>query len=163
MGGRWINDDQIRIDDLEIAAPSGFTACCSKQMMASRPNMIKAGSSRKQIEDGKTVVGEYSFHSQKGDDLKNSMTRVGDSSRSIPTVCSKTWRTSIFSDFARVLVNGQATPATSPQWMTRIILAPVPAIGGESGGWIDAEFDVSQWVALYIELSFEYITDGGLA
>ena len=39
----------------------------------------------------------------------------------------------------------------------------VPAIGGESNGWIDVEFNVPQWASQELKFSIEYITDGGLA
>lgn len=38
-----------------------------------------------------------------------------------------------------------------------------PAINGDSGGWIDAQFDLSEWAGQTVELGFDYVTDGGLA
>ncbi|CAH6797449.1 Pre-pro-metalloprotease PrtV [Vibrio chagasii] len=162
IGGRWINDDQISIDDLEDN-PQIYTLFQTTDN--SRPNMIKVDLPEKQIEGLKPFEGEYSFHSQKGDDLKNSMTRklkipAGDSA----ILTFKTWyQIEKDYDFARVLVNGQAIAGNITSMDDPYNTGLVPAVGGESDGWIDAEFDVSQWAGQEVELSFEYITDGGLA
>ncbi len=47
--------------------------------------------------------------------------------------------------FARVLVNGQAIAGNITSMDDPYNTGLVPATGGESDGWIDAEFDVSQW------------------
>ncbi|WP_394251438.1 immune inhibitor A domain-containing protein [Vibrio profundi] len=162
IGGRWINDDQIAIDDLEDN-PQVYTLFQTTDN--SRPNMIKVDLPEKQIEGLKPFSGEYSFHSAKGDDLKNSMSRTltvpaGDTA----VLTFKTWyEIEKDYDFARVVVNGKAVAGNITTMDDPYNTGLVPAIGGESNGWIDAEFDLSEWTGQDIELAFEYITDGGLA
>lgn len=162
IGGRWINDDQIAINDLEDN-PQVYTLFQTTDN--SRPNMIKVDLPEKQIEGLKPYAGEYSFHSAKGDDLKNSMSRK----LTVPTgesaiLTFKTWyEIEKDYDFARVVVNGKAVAGNITTMDDPYNTGLVPAIGGESNGWIDAEFDLSEWAGQDIELAFEYITDGGLA
>ncbi|MBW3695796.1 M6 family metalloprotease domain-containing protein [Vibrio sp. T187] len=162
IGGRWVNDDQISIEDLEDN-PQVYTLFQTTDN--SRPNMIKIDLPEKEIEGLKPFEGEFSFHSAKGDDLKNSMTRkldipAGDSA----LLTFKTWyEIEKDYDFARVLINGQAVAGNITSMDDPYNTGLVPAIGGASSGWIDAEFDLSQWAGQQVELSFEYITDGGLA
>lgn len=47
--------------------------------------------------------------------------------------------------------------------MTHTIRGLYLLLPGESDGWVDAEFDLSQWAGQTVELSFDYVTDGGLA
>ncbi|HAH03125.1 MAG TPA: protease, partial [Vibrio sp.] len=131
IGGRWVNDDQISIDDLEDN-PQVYTLFQTTDN--SRPNMIKVDLPEKQIESLKPFEGEYSFHSQKGDDLKNSMTRklvipAGDSA----LLSFKTWyEIEKDYDFARVLINGQAIAGNITSMDDPYNTGLVPAIGGES-------------------------------
>ncbi|MCG7499788.1 immune inhibitor A [Vibrio sp. Of7-15] len=162
IGGRWINDDQLSVDDLEDN-PRVFTLFQTTDN--TRPNMVKVDLPLKKIEGLKPYEGSYSFYSDKGDDLKNSMTKkvtlpAGDKI----TLTFKAWyQIEVDYDYARVLVNGQQIPGNITTMSDPNNTGLVPAIAGDSKGWVDAEFDLSQWAGQEIELSFDYVTDGGLA
>ncbi|MDF9399354.1 immune inhibitor A domain-containing protein [Vibrio sp. 1180_3] len=162
IGGRWINDDQISINDLENK-PRVFTLFQTTDN--SRPNMVKVDLPMKRVDGIKPYAGEFSFYSNKGDDLKNSMSRK----LSIPAgsnaiLSFKAWyQIEKDYDFARVLINGQALSGNITTMDDPYNTGLAPAISGESNGWVDATFDVSQWAGQEVELSFDYVTDGGLA
>lgn len=50
-------------------------------------------------------------------------------------------------DFARVLINGQPIQGNITSMDDPYNTGLAPAIGGESNGWVDAQFDLSAWQA----------------
>lgn len=162
VGGRWINDDQISIAELE-KNPRVFTLFQTTDN--ARPNMVKIDLPLKRVDGVKPYQGSSTFYSNRGDDLKNSMSRK----LSIPTgeqatLNFKAWyQIEKDYDFARVLINGKAIAGNITTMDDPYNTGLVPAIAGQSDGWVDAIFDVSQWAGQEVTLSFDYVTDGGLA
>ncbi|UTM58757.1 immune inhibitor A [Photobacterium sp. CCB-ST2H9] len=162
IGGHWVNDQQVSLSDLENS-PREFTLFQTTDTKL--PNMVKVTLPNKRIETLKPFEGQYSFHSGKGDDLKNSMSRklVIPAGTKV-TLKFKTWyQIEKDYDFARVLINGQQISGNITSMDDPYKTGLVPAIGGDSNGWIDAEFDLSQWAGQEVTLGFDYVTDGGLA
>ncbi|MCG2837387.1 immune inhibitor A [Photobacterium sp. WH77] len=162
IGGQWVNDQQVAISELENA-PRDFTLFQTTD--TKKPNMVKVSLPNKRIETLKPFEGQYSFHSGKGDDLRNSMTRK----LTVPagakaTLKFKAWyQIEKDYDFARVLVNGKPISGNVTSMDDPYNTGLAPAIGGDSNGWIDAEFDLTAYAGQEISLSFDYVTDGGLA
>ncbi|WP_052352910.1 immune inhibitor A domain-containing protein [Neobacillus dielmonensis] len=118
------------------------------------------------LPDKVTVVnspasGKSEYFSGSGDNLRNGMTvNLDVPSASKVQLTFKTWY-SIEKDydFATVQVNG--TPIEGS--ITTTTKEQVNGITGDSKGWVDATFDLSQFAGQSIKLSFNYDTDGGLA
>ncbi|SHO57229.1 immune inhibitor A domain-containing protein [Vibrio quintilis] len=162
VGGNWIDDKQISLDELDKHAK---VIKLRQTTDTDHQNLIKIPLPQKQIEDLAPYEGNYDFYSDKGDSLNNKMTRT----LTIPAASKvalkfKAWyQIEKDYDFARVTVNGQPVAGNITTMDDPQTTGLVPAISGKSDGWIDAEFDLSQWAGQDIELGFEYITDGGLA
>lgn len=162
IGGRWVNDDQISIDDLKKGAR---TYTLFQTTDNARPNLVKVNLPMKRTEGIQPYEGQYAFYSNKGDDLKNSMSRqVTIPAGSSAMLTFKAWyQIEKDYDFARVLINGQPIQGNITSMDDPYNTGLTPAIGGESNGWVDAQFDLSAWAGQTVELSFDYVTDGGLA
>ncbi|MDO6708424.1 immune inhibitor A domain-containing protein [Photobacterium sp. 1_MG-2023] len=162
IGGQWVNNQEVAIHELENA-PREFKLYQTTDN--TQPNMVKVTLPSKRIETLKPFEGQYSFHSGKGDDLRNGMSRT----LTIPAGTKATLKFKVWYqiekdyDFARVLINGKAVSGNITSMDDPYNTGLVPGIGGDSNGWIDAEFDLSQWAGQQVTLGFDYVTDGGLA
>ncbi|MBD1557669.1 M6 family metalloprotease domain-containing protein [Vibrio sp. S9_S30] len=162
IGGRWLNTTQFSLDDV-AEKPRYLTLFETTDNL--RPNMVKIELPTK-ISDGvKPFNGEYAFYSQKGDNLNNSMSRnLTVPSGGSVTLSFKAWyQIEVDYDYARVLVNGTQIAGNITTTQDPYNTGLVPAITGDSKGWVDASFDVSAWAGSEITLTFDYVTDGGLA
>ncbi|EKF9853264.1 M6 family metalloprotease PrtV [Vibrio cholerae] len=162
IGGRWINHEQLSINELE-AKPRVVTLFQTTDN--SRPNMVKVTLPMKRVEGIKPAEGEFSFYSNRGDDLKNRMSRpLTIPAGSQATLRFKAWfQIEKDYDYARVLINGKPIAGNITTMDDPFKSGLVPAISGQSDGWIDAQFDLSAWAGQTVELAFDYLTDGGLA
>ncbi|WP_462413164.1 immune inhibitor A domain-containing protein [Neobacillus sp. Marseille-QA0830] len=123
------------------------------------------------LPDKVTVVntpasGKSEYFSGSGNNLSNEMSTTVDLTNAASAQLTfKTWY-SIEQDYdyATVRVNGtpikgNITTTDNPQGSN-----PGNGITGDSDGkWVDATFDLSQFAGQSVKLSFNYVTDGGLA
>jgi immune inhibitor A len=115
----------------------------------------------------KPASGSYSYYSNQGDGLDNSMkTSLDLTQATSPKLTFKAWyEIEEGWDYASVQVKegaedwvaipGTITTEDDPNKQN-----PGNGITGISNGWIDAEFDLSQYAGKKIELRFNYWTDG---
>ncbi|GLQ76329.1 immune inhibitor A domain-containing protein [Vibrio penaeicida] len=162
LGGRWLNSTQLSLDDL-AEKPRNLTLFETTDNL--RPNMVKIELPAKKVDGVKPFGGEYSFYSQKGDDLNNSMSRklTVPSGGSVHLTFKAWYEIEVDYDYARVLVNGTQIAGNITTTQDPYNTGLVPAITGDSKGWVDARFDLSEWAGSEITLTFDYVTDGGLA
>ncbi|MFW7525024.1 immune inhibitor A domain-containing protein [Vibrio ostreicida] len=162
IGGKWISNQTISLDDLTT---QGTEITLHQTIDNDKPNMVRVDLPIKRTEGHKPFEGTYSFHSGKGDDLKNTMSRqiTLPQGTQVNLVFKAWYQIEKDYDFARVLINGQAIAGTITTMDDPNKTGLVPAISGESTGWVDAEFDLSPWAGQSVTLSFDYVTDGGLA
>ncbi|UAB73117.1 immune inhibitor A [Vibrio sp. SCSIO 43132] len=161
LGGNWINSTQLSLADL--SQPRYLSLFETTDNL--RPNMVRIDLSAKKVDNTSPFEGKFAFYSQKGDDLNNSMSRkIRVPEGSSVSLKFKAWyEIEKDYDFARVLVNGTQIPGNITTMQDPYNTGLVPAITGESGGWVDAVFNVSEWAGADITLTFDYVTDGGLA
>lgn len=109
--------------------------------------------------------GNYEWWSNMGDDLSNTMTRSVDlTGLTSATLAFKTWYDIEYDydyGFVEVSIDGGANFSKIPGNLTRDIGNGIPGIDGTSDGWVDAEYDLSEFVGQSILLRFHYLTDGG--
>lgn len=162
IGGRWVDNNVVTLDDLD-EKPLEFTLYQTTDN--DKPNMVRVDLPVKRTEGLAPFAGKFNFHSGKGDDLNNRMERTIDvPAGSDVKLTFKAWyQIEKDYDFARVLVNGQPIAGNITTMDDPYKTGLVPAIAGESDGWIDAEFDLSAFAGQQITLGFDYVTDGGLA
>ncbi|KJY83964.1 protease [Vibrio galatheae] len=162
IGGRWVDNDVVTLADLDNEP---LEIKLHQTIDNDNPNMVRVDLPLKRTEGLAPFAGNYNFHSGKGDDLNNSMERsVTIPSGSDARLTFKAWyQIEKDYDFARVLINGQPIAGTITTDDDPYNTGLVPAINGDSNGWIDAEFDLSAWAGQQITLGFDYVTDGGLA
>lgn len=162
IGGRWVDNNVVTLDDLN-EKPLEFTLYQTTDN--DKPNMVRVDLPVKRTEGLAPFAGKFNFHSGKGDDLNNRMERtINVPAGSDVKLTFKAWyQIEKDYDFARVLVNGQPIAGNITTMDDPYKTGLVPAIAGESDGWIDAEFDLSAFAGQQITLGFDYVTDGGLA
>ncbi|ASA57726.1 immune inhibitor A domain-containing protein [Vibrio gazogenes] len=162
VGGKWINTTEVTLDEL---AQHAKVIQLRQTIDTDQQNLVKIPLPPKQVEDLPPYEGSYDFYSDKGDSLKNKMQRtLMVPNASNVTLKFKAWyQIEKDYDFARVTVNGESVAGNITTMDDPQNTGLVPAISGESQGWVDAEFDLSKWAGQEINLGFEYITDGGLA
>jgi len=162
IGGRWINDERLSIEELK-EKDLFFTLFQTTDN--DRPNMVRIDLPMKKSEGLKPFEGTAQFHSEQGDSLNNSMSRSLDipAADAVKLVFKAWYQIEKDYDFARVLINGKPISGNITTLDDPLNTGLAPAIGGESDGWIDAEFDLSDYAGQTVTLGFDYITDGGLA
>ncbi|MCL9781328.1 immune inhibitor A [Vibrio sp. S4M6] len=162
IGGKWIDSKTIAFDALTT---KGEEITLHQTTDNDQQNMIRVDLPVKRTEGLKPFEGEHDFYSGKGDDLKNSMSRqitlpVGSDVK----LAFKAWyQIEKDYDYARVLINGKQIAGSITTMDDPNSTGLIPAISGDSKGWVDAEFDLTSWAGQTIELGFDYQTDGGLA
>ncbi|MYM58931.1 M6 family metalloprotease domain-containing protein [Vibrio sp. OCN044] len=162
IGGKWLINQTISVDDL---TDEGEEITLHQTIDNDKQNMVRIDLPIKRTTGQKPYSGSYGFHSGKGDDLKNSMSRevALPEATNIKLVFKAWYQIEKDYDFARVLINDQQIAGSITTLDDPNTTDLVPAISGESDGWVDAEFDLSNWSGQTITLGFDYITDGGLA
>ncbi|UXI03271.1 immune inhibitor A domain-containing protein [Photobacterium sp. TY1-4] len=162
IGGNWILDSTLSLEELK---GQSHTITLSETVNNDAMNLVRINLPRKQVDGVAPFAGDYQFYSQKGDDLRTSMSReITLPSAGRISLDFKAWfQIETDYDFARVLVNGQQIAGSITTMNDPLNTGLVPAVTGSSEGWTDAKFDLTPWAGQTITLSFDYITDGGLA
>ncbi|WML46326.1 immune inhibitor A domain-containing protein [Neobacillus sp. PS3-40] len=109
--------------------------------------------------------GVSEYFSGSADNLSNNMTTTVDLTNATSAQLTfKTWY-SIEKDYdyATIRVNGKTIPGNLTTNDDPYGSNPGSGITGDSNGWVDATFDLSQFAGQKVQLSFNYDTDGGLS
>jgi immune inhibitor A len=109
--------------------------------------------------------GQTEYFSGSANNLQNNMTTTVDLPKAkFVQLTFKTWY-SIEQDYdyATIRVNGQTIPGNLTTNDDPNASNPGNGITGDSNGWVDATFDLSQFAGQKVTLSFNYNTDGGVS
>ncbi|MBL4827792.1 MAG: immune inhibitor A [Spongiibacteraceae bacterium] len=161
--GNWLHGETFSIDDL---SSTGEIVLLDRAVSKGTNNdAVRIDLPDKEILVTTPVSGLLAYHSGKGDNLYNSMSITADLRHTTQASLQfKTWY-DIESDwdYAYILVDDGSGPITIP---SRITTNENPngqnlgnGITGTSTGWIDAEFDLSNFSGQMVSISFVYRTD----
>ena len=164
LGGNWLHGASVHIDDLPEQGVAGLL-----DQAASKGTNNDA--IRVNLPDKETVValptsGEYAYFGGSDDNLFNRMSVIVDlSAASSAQAKFKTWYDIetdwdyaymyVISNSGVSFVAGNITTASDPNGANR-----GNGITGSSGGWVDAQFDLSAFAGQTIKVTFLYETDG---
>ena len=144
-----------------------------------KTDLLKLQLPEKETYVAKATSGSYMYFSGKGDDLRTSMSSKLDLRETVDNKLGfKAWyKIDPLFDFATVrvkevgkedwkTVKGNITTDKVDQWLIdneteeeRLERNPGHGITGDSKGWVDGEFDLSEYDGQEIELSFHFFTD----
>ncbi|WP_226668023.1 immune inhibitor A domain-containing protein [Microbulbifer aggregans] len=164
MGGNWLHGATIALEDIPA---EGVEALLDQAVSKGANN----DAVRIDLPQKKKVVtiptsGEYAYFSGSGDALNNVMlTPVNLTGASSATVKFKAWYDiekdwdyafiAVYNADGLTPIAGNITTTSSPYGQN-----PGHGITGTSGGWVDAEFDLSAYAGQQFYLVFYYWTDG---
>ncbi|WP_411730790.1 immune inhibitor A domain-containing protein [Peribacillus sp. CSMR9] len=160
----WQSGSQINVNDVTSKGTEYLLDEASTK--GTNDDVVKVNLPEKEILVNTPASGKSEYFSGSGNNLSNKMnTTIDLSNATSAQLTFKTWY-SIEQDYdyATVRVNGQTvhgniTTNDDPQGSN-----PGNGITGDSGNkWVDATFDLSQFAGQKVQLSFNYVTDGGLA
>ncbi|MFV8784358.1 immune inhibitor A domain-containing protein [Microbulbifer sp. SA54] len=167
MGGNWLHGATIAFDDI----PEGGMEALLDQAVSKGANNDAV---RIDLPQKKKVItvpasGSYAYYSGSGDNLGNYMlTPVDLSTASSAKVNFKAWYdieqdwdyafVAVYNASGLTPIAGNITTTSSPNGQN-----PGHGITGASGGWVDAEFDLSAYAGQQFYLVFYYLTDGYVA
>lgn len=164
MGGNWLHGATVGLENI----PAGGVGALLDQAASKGANNDAI---RIDLPQKKKVItvpssGEYAYFSGNGNNLQNyMMVPVDLSEASSASVNFKAWYdiekdwdyafVGIYNDDGLVPIAGNITTASDPNGQN-----PGYGITGASGGWTDAEFDLSDYAGQQFHLVFYYSTDG---
>ncbi|MGF1776717.1 immune inhibitor A domain-containing protein [Vibrio nomapromontoriensis] len=162
IGGHWVNNQQFTIDEI---AKQTKTIKLYQTTDNTQKNQVRIDLPMKSIPSIAPFEGDHQFYSNRGNNLRNTMsTTLSIPSSDSVTLTFKVWFDIEESyDFARVLIDGQPIAGNITTSNDPYNSGLVPAFTGSSNGWTDAVFDLSNYSGQDIRLSFDYLTDGGVA
>ena len=164
-GSNWLKGTTIHLD--EISSEGTVVMLDQANTKGTNNDAVRID-----LPDKETIVnvpasGQYEYFSGKGNNLAHSMSTALDLTNAINAKLSfKTWyQIEQDWDYASIQVResgsndwttikGNITTTSNPYNQN-----PGYGITGHSNGWVDAEFDLSQYAGKNIELRFHYWTD----
>lgn len=167
MGGNWLHGATIALEDIPAA---GIEALLDQAVSKGTNNdAVRVDLPKKKVVTTVPTSGEFAYFSGAGNALNNYMlVPVNLSGASSARVNFQAWY-DIEQDWDYAFVGvydaeglrpipGNITTDSSPHDQN-----PGHGITGASGGWVDAEFDLSAFVGQQFYLVFYYWTDGYVA
>jgi immune inhibitor A len=163
LGGNWLHGSNVHVDDLSRRGNVYMLDQANDK--GRNDDVVRINLPPKQVPLNPPYAGQFEYHGGNGNDLDNRMVLNLDlTGKQSATFGFKAWyQIEDGFDYARVLVNGQPiagnlTTSDDPNGIGFGI-----GITGHSGGWVDADFDLSPWAGQQIQLSLQYLSDGGVA
>lgn len=164
MGGNWLHGVTVSLDDIPA---EGVEALLDQAVSKGTNNdAVRIDLPPKKVVITEPTSGEYAYFSGSGNSLENYMLMPVDlSGTSSASVHFKAWYDiEVDWDYAFVAVYnadgltpiaGNLSTETDPNGQN-----PGFGITGTSGGWVDAEYDLSAYAGQQFYLVFYYWTDG---
>ncbi|ESU32028.1 hypothetical protein G3A_12900 [Bacillus sp. 17376] len=162
MGGNWANITEVDYEDID---ENGLTAVIDQSVTKSKNNgIVKVNLPSKKVQGIEPAFGEKYYYSTKGDDLHTALeTPVFDlTAATSATFDYKAWYEVEF-DYDYVFVNAVTEDGTEVELD---VIGDENTAGGmetTQGEWEDKSYDLSQFAGQKVKLTFDYVTDGGLA
>jgi immune inhibitor A len=159
----WQSGTEVNIDD--ITSKGTELLLDETSTKGTNNDVVKVNLPNKVTEINKPTSGQYEYFSGSGNNLQNRMTTTLDlTNAKTAQLTFKTWYSiEEHYDYATVRVNGTPIPGSFTTNDNPYGSNPGNGITGESNGWQDATFDLTDFVGQEIQLSFNYNADGGVA
>ncbi|XMB67716.1 immune inhibitor A [Mycoplasmatota bacterium zrk1] len=167
LGGNWISGSSIHVDDIN---ENGIEVLLDQASTKGTNNdVLKIELPEKEVITNIPYTGEYEYFSGKGNNVDNYMLTTIDLTQATSAKLQfKAWyQIEVDWDYASIgvmtaegwtSIQGNITTSSDPYGQN-----PGYGITGYSNGWVDAEFDLSQFVGQEIYVGFNYWTDGYVA
>lgn len=159
-GGNWLTGETINFDDISWWGESALLDQAVSK--GTNNDAVRINLPDKKVVAVTPTSGSLAYFSGSGDNLGNSMSATVDlSGATTATLTFKAWYDIELNwDHAYVMVDGNPiagniTTTDDPNGQNF-----GNGITGASGGWVDAEFDLSAYAGNTIDLTFYYWTDG---
>lgn len=164
MGGNWANIMEINYEDID---KKGLATVIDQSVTKSKnPGIVKVNLPEKEVKGIAPAFGEKYYYSTKGDDLHTTLTTPEFDLTNAETAAfnAKVYYDIEF-DYDYLTVTAKAADGTE---------AELDVIGDDDtdgdaraesskGQWADKTYDLSEFAGKKVSLTFEYVTDGGLA
>ncbi|MBX9975432.1 immune inhibitor A domain-containing protein [Cytobacillus firmus] len=164
MGGNWANIMEVNYEDIDN---KGLATVIDQSVTKSKnPGIVKINLPEKEVKGIAPAFGEKYYYSTKGDDLHTTLTTPELDLTNAETAAfnAKVYYDIEF-DYDYLTVTAKAADGTE---------AELDVIGDDDtdgdaraesskGQWADKTYDLSEFAGKKVSLTFEYVTDGGLA
>jgi immune inhibitor A len=162
IGGNWANITEVNYEDID---KNGIAAVIDQSVTKSKnPGIVKVNLPKKEVKGIQTPFGSKYYYSQKGDDLHTTLeTPKFDLTKGTNAKFTYKANFEVEYDYDYVYVNA-VVDGEEP--------VELDVIGDENTAdgmdttnnkWVDKEYDLSQFAGKKVKLTFDYVTDGGLA
>ncbi|KAF0825425.1 immune inhibitor A domain-containing protein [Cytobacillus firmus] len=164
MGGNWANIMEVNYEDID---KKGLATVIDQSVTKSKnPGIVKVNLPEKEVKGIEPAFGEKYYYSTKGDDLHTTLTTP---EFDLPTEAAAAFSAKVYYDiefdYDYLTVTAKASDGTEKV---------IDKIGDEDtdgdaraesskGQWVDKKYDLSGFAGKKVSLTFEYVTDGGLA
>ncbi|WP_186578631.1 immune inhibitor A domain-containing protein [Aquibacillus kalidii] len=158
-GGNWLSGTTLKADDI---TSEGISILLDEAVTKGINNdAVRIDLPQKQTSINEPFSGQYEYFSGSGNNLDNSMTTTVDlTNASSAQLQFKAWYDIETDwDYASVKVNGESIEGNITTTENPYDQNPGFGITGTSDGWVDATFDLSDYVGEEVELEFNYWTD----
>lgn len=165
LGGNWISGSTVDVNDLDngnvevVLDQANSKGTNNDVLMVTLPDKVNIINT--------PFSGEYEYHSGNGNNVNNYMYTTVDLTNATEAMLTfKAWyQIELDWDYASVFVQdangnmvtvpGNITTEDNPYNQN-----PGHGITGHSDGWVDAEFDLSEFVGQVVNVGLNYWTDG---
>ncbi|XMB86523.1 immune inhibitor A [Mycoplasmatota bacterium WC44] len=163
LGGNWLSGSYIHVDAIPETGIEALLDQASSN--GTNNNVLIIGLPDKENIINIPYSGEYEYYSGNGNELDNSMLTTLDlTGATTAKLQFKTWyeieqdwdyaSVGVYVDGEWISVEGNITTEFNPNGNN-----PGHGITGYSNGWVEAEFDLSQFAGQEIYVGFNYLTD----
>ncbi|MBT2687451.1 immune inhibitor A [Bacillus sp. ISL-47] len=164
MGGNWANINEVNYSDID---EKGLTTVIDQSVTKSKnPGIVKVNLPEKEVQGIKPAFGEKYYYSTKGDDLHTALTTP---EIDLTDAATATFNAKMFYDIEFDYDYLYVTAKTADGEPVELDVIGDEDTDGDTraesskGQWVDQSYDLSQFAGSKVSLTFEYVTDGGLA
>ncbi|MEH7440159.1 immune inhibitor A domain-containing protein [Neobacillus drentensis] len=162
IGGNWANISEVDYKDID---KNGIASIIDQSVTKSKnPGIVKVNLPKKEVKGIQPDFGSKYYYSQKGDDLHTTLS-TPEFDLTNATTAEFTYKANfeVEFDYDYVYVNAVTEDGTEVE---------LDVIGDEniadgmdttSGQWVDKSYDLTPFSGQKVKLTFDYVTDGGLA
>ncbi|WP_052127272.1 immune inhibitor A domain-containing protein [Pontibacillus litoralis] len=162
-GGNWLSGSEVDVEDID---GEGVEALLDEANTKGTNNdTVKVNLPQKETVVNEPASGKYEYFSGSDNNLQNQMTMTVDLTEASSAMLSfkawydieKDW------DYAYITVDGEPVESDITTNENPYGSNLGNGITGSSDGWIDAQFDLSDYVGQKVEVGFKYVTDAAVS